>query len=284
MKAWVSVDGGGTKTRVLIQTSIKTEYRIFYRGLNYKKNENINELLTDIFAHIAEQCGLENVAHYVFGIAGIDSDTDQRYYENLISKYVIDKKLTVVNDSYLVGALTTEKNDRVVVLNGTGSNVLSYKNNKGYTNSDYALITKAGVRHITDSYLRNIKKGTTILDSLQDLVSKYQELEYDIDSSDIIKDFATAASIIVSNLEDKRCKETCKFALGSLIDSINRHSHDFIEPFNIYIYGGLFKSEPYKQLFIELLNDSKIEYKRVIHLQEEAVYGGVKMVGEHNSL
>lgn len=125
-KIFISVDGGGTKTEFCIYNSETDEYSYaFYEGSNYK-NDDDREGKMDIGSQFLKtledkKLSLDDIGGVVFGLSGIDSEKDLKYYREVISRTEIpEEKLILCNDcEYTLRGLVD--GDGIAVVCGTGA-------------------------------------------------------------------------------------------------------------------------------------------------------------------
>lgn len=125
-KIYISVDGGGTKTEFCIFDSETGGYsHAFFEGSNYK-NDDDREGRMDIgsqFLKVLEDSNLslDDIGGVVFGLSGIDSDKDLKYYRELISRTALpEEKMILCNDcEYTLRGLVD--GDGIAVVCGTGA-------------------------------------------------------------------------------------------------------------------------------------------------------------------
>ena len=277
----VSVDGGGTNTRVVISIDDKKTFKQFNFGVNYKKCSNVEESFKKVSSYIDDLVGIQNVDRFVFGLAGIDLDAqkDIEVYKNIISNILkidsFDEKVKIFNDIYLVdGLLASNDENRIIVICATGSNVLYRSKKKIQTNTDIGFHSLGGTRHIVEYFINHTPIEESPLE-LKELIMKYKGIDFDKNQLQVIDDFKNASFKLLSSVQNKHSKDACLFGINSMIDAINTHIEGNTNELIIYLYGGQFKSIGYKELFIETLKARKIPYSRIEHIITEAVYGGI---------
>ena len=279
----VSIDGGGTNTRVVLSVNQRRVFKQFNFGVNYKKCQNVAESFRELANYIDEVVGIQEVDRFVFGLAGIDLDPqkDIDVYKKIISSVLkingFDEKVKILNDIYLVnGLLPNNDEDRIIVICATGSNVLYRSGNQIDTNTDSGYHSLGGTRHIVEHFINHVPLEECPYD-LKDLVSKYKGTDFDKDQLEVIDHFKKASYTLLNNIENKYCKEACLFGINSMIDGIKMHIQGKNSRPAIYLYGGQFKSKDYKELFIETLKDRNIKYTQVNNIETEAAYGGLHL-------
>ena len=125
-KFYIGVEGGATKSEaILTDENLKILMRRKGGALNYHSLSrqtvvgNLKALLTPL---LKKSSG--GKLGVVFGLAGIDGPTDEKFYKDIIKK-ILDKSsiFNAVNDSKIAleGKCPDEKN-RIVLIAGTGSN------------------------------------------------------------------------------------------------------------------------------------------------------------------
>lgn len=279
----VSIDGGGTNTRVVVSKNGNKVFKQFHFGLNYKKCDNVTQSFEKVINYIGEIIEISNVNRFIFGLAGIDINAkeDIGVYKSIISKVLkiadFEEKIKIVNDIYLVdGLLPNDNEDRIIVICATGSNVLYKKDHTIQTNSDIGFHSLGGTRHIVEYFINHTPKDKSP-SVLIELLEKYKGNEFDKEQLQVIDDFKRASFLLLNNVQNIHCREACLYGIHSMIDGILKHMKESKNRPAIYLYGGQFKSKDYKDLFIQTLNDRKIAYSSITQLMEEAVFGGLHL-------
>lgn len=121
----VGVDGGGTKTEVLIEIDGQIAGRGTAGSSNYLKigfadaANSIKEAIAAAFAdaHLPPA----TPAVYCLGLAGVDREEDQRMWEQWFTDFAPDALYTVVNDCELGLAAGTPDDVGLAVVCGTGA-------------------------------------------------------------------------------------------------------------------------------------------------------------------
>ena len=143
-KIYISVDGGGTKTEFCIYNERTGEFSsAFYEGSNYKNTDKRKDKL-----NIAEQftrtlndrhIGLNDIGGVVFGLSGIDSEKDLKYYEDLIRSTGIDMSRTIVCNDCHYSLRGVVDGDGMAVVCGTGAIVYGICNGEVYRTAGWGM-------------------------------------------------------------------------------------------------------------------------------------------------
>ncbi|MBC8386739.1 MAG: hypothetical protein H8E13_01635 [Actinobacteria bacterium] len=135
MEYIVGVDGGGSKTTVLVADLSGNEISRAVSGASsYKsigKEKAIENLNKGIFKAIECLDGSEEI-HFIsscFGFAGNDAEEDYKIYKEIVfneelSSYLNPKRTIICNDTRIGLESGSENKNKIIVIAGTGSNCL----------------------------------------------------------------------------------------------------------------------------------------------------------------
>ncbi|MDD3478414.1 MAG: hypothetical protein PHP32_06010 [Candidatus Izemoplasmatales bacterium] len=276
---YVSVDGGGTKTRVLIsKNGTEREIHLIEQGLNHKKEVNYLSTMKQVFQYVDREVGIRNVDRFIFGISGLDTEHDRRILNHAIRVY-IRRRYTLVNDIQLLKGFMKGKDRKyIIAIAGTGSNVLSSNYGIVKTNKSFGVYTQGGIRHIMDFLIQNASGVDRLPANLRDFVKKYNGVEYDIDELGVIEDFKEHSLDVFKHLDNEDCKNAVIYGIDHLIMGIRRHTLRFHRYVNLYLYGGQFHTKGYQKLFMSRLESSGLNLLRVTILDGEPVKAGMKLI------
>jgi|GEM_PF-2586991 len=279
---YVSVDGGGTTTRIVIQKGGSEITKVIKSGLNYKKNVNYSQTFKEVAVFIDKTVGINKVDKMVFGVAGLDNNQDSKFFKKIIYNTfglsLIGRfKTKVVNDIYLVNALGDKKDKcSISVICGTGSNIISQKGRSLKLNRHYGLESKGGIRHIVDYLLHNADYQS-LPRELKEALHKYQDKKYDIDDVNVINDFKKVSYLVLDKIDNNDCKEACLYGIDSMIESIKVHEKRLSKMYKLYLFGGQFNALKYRELFEKRISE-ELQCFRVVYLGNDASKGGFNLM------
>lgn len=257
MSILLCIDGGGTYTRMMVLNNREPIYEnIIKQGSNYKKNKDafkcldicISKMLNEIRC---SKIDLDKDKVIIAGIAGIDTDEEFELYKIYFEKY--DMKVFLYNDAVLALNCIFGNEDGMVVVAGTGSNIVSRVKGQIIQNYNLEIDTEAGSRYILRNYLNqyileeesteNYFKGFGDLQVklIQELSRKFKEIDFETyyESNDLAKYISQA-----SENGNVIAYDAINHALKNLCFAIKRHlMHHGIDSIELVLYGGLFSSE-----------------------------------------
>jgi len=276
---YVSVDGGGSRTRVLVSKNGKDkEVLVLEGGLNHKKNSNYQGVIKQVFQYVDSEVGISRVDRFIFGISGIDSRQDMQIMKRAIKKY-IRHRFRLMNDIFLLtGFFRKNVRNYIIAISGTGSNVLSNKNGKIISDSLSGVATNGGIRHVMDYLIKNTDNVSQLPAELHGVYGKYMDKRYDINDMIVIEDFKKAAIHVFDNMDNEQCLKAAKYGIDEIVRRIADHANRFHRYFNLYLYGGQFKTPRYKDLFVETLQQKNLDCLSIGFIDEEPVIGGIKLI------
>jgi len=199
-RIFISVDGGGTKTKFCVYYESEDRYDIFdYSGSNYK---NVDERegrmdLSEQFTDLMKKIGIkpEDVTGIVFGISGIDSDKDLEYYWSLVDKTGLKREQVILCNDCLYTLRGLVDGDGIAIVVGTGGIAYGICNGKEYRTagwgmpySDMGCGTWIGGEVAREAILR-LDAGAGDDDPIVKLVSTYrkegEELQWTLNAMDV---------------------------------------------------------------------------------------------------
>ena len=268
----VVIDGGGSKTRIYIN-SINSQKTIeMDQGLNFKKNSLINHTFKEVFTKIDESISLSKVNRFTFGFAGLDQRTDRKVYKRYLEKYLPVKKTKFMNDGLLIAKVLRRIEPRyVLVMCGTGSNVLSSKRRGVIFNHDLKCDSKAGAIDMVTYFIDHYNEAMAIPSEMKAKVNRYKHTSYLKNDINVIKDFTELARLIVSNMDNAYCYQVCEASLDTLIECIKRHDTLKKKHYKLFVFGGLFNSEPFFNLFKKKIEGSNLKHYNIEMLKHDFV-------------
>lgn len=269
MLTTLCIDGGGTFSKfILLNNSNVVNVFVLDGGSNIKKNNNALTVLDEGINRAMSQIGQNMDVFIIAGISGIDTNKDRDTYIKYFKKYPY--KLILLNDTALALDCIFGQDDGIVVVAGTGSNIISRCNGNKVQNIDLGLDTEAGSRYIVRDFVNKCIEEDSIEsinvdmeNQIKTLIEKFDLIDFNSynESNHLAKDIVYLAAN-GSNI----AKFTLNNAILNLVDAVSAHVsyHDFNKA-RIALYGGLFTSSFVVNQFRNLANvqfgKDKIEIK-----------------------
>ncbi len=283
-KIWVSVDGGGTKTRICAcDRQGRKLYDDSFGYSNYKSSglETVSKTLHEAFDQMMTflGCTKEEIVGIVMAIAGCDTQRDKQIYKNIMLQKGFDEsKLFVCNDTEAIFRALSD-DDGVCVVAGTGSIVCAYDalglkarvGGWGCPLSDYgsgywigAQILKKVIR-----WYDGVNEETRpVYEEIAEAFQKpHTELAWTLAALPVSQ-VAAVSSYVFKHAEwgDSFCKEVIDKATAYMIEQIVVlcRKVNFTRPFSIVTVGGIFRNEKFRQNVIkgvkEQLSDCRLQF------------------------
>lgn len=298
------VDGGGTKTHVLI-TEDSGEYITDVKGgpLSFaviSKEEALRNLLSIINATISKLNRPDVIfSRALIGLAGVDTaeeTSDANIFFASTLKTVVQGTVRVVNDSEIALASGTNKQNAVVIISGTGSNCFG-RNDMGQTAKsgglDYLLSDEGSAYDIG---LKILKAAVMSADGreekteLEDLVKNYfsvteiVKLKQKVYAPGFNKASIARISLLLPQALEKNDNLALKIlddAVESLVNMVravckNLHFEDQV--FDLVASGGMFSDA---MISVSRFSQSiKEEFPKavIIRPQKPPVYGALNLL------
>jgi N-acetylglucosamine kinase-like BadF-type ATPase len=169
MTAVLGVDGGGTKTHVVVADETGQVLGVAIRGpSNWEEvglpraADALDRAVTTALAEAFVQP--QDLAASVFGLAGVDWESDQLRIETILRPLQLGGQVDIMNDAYVALRTGTSRSFGVAVIAGTGS-VVAGRNPEGETFrtlglgayfGDYGVgsdISESALTAVCDAYL-----------------------------------------------------------------------------------------------------------------------------------
>lgn len=282
-KAYISVDGGGTKTEFCIFYPETNEYSYaFYDGSNYKNTDD-REGKMDIgsqFLKTLDEFGIsqDDIAGVVFGLSGIDSDKDMEYYRKLVRKTGFpEEKIIMCNDcEYTLRGLV--EGDGIAVVCGTGAITYGICEGKPYRTagwgmpySDLGSGTWIGAEAIKEA-IQRLDEGADENDPIIGLVSRFKQddapLQWTLNELDVPTTASIAKDVLgLAEAGDATCQEIvleAAFHIAGYIRTTFTKMNFKGDTLKIVYAGGVNKN-PYFRSILEpvvqkMLGNTRIEW------------------------
>ena len=302
-KIFISVDGGGTKTEFCIYNSETDEYSYaFYEGSNYK-NDDDREGKMDIGSQFLKtledkKLSLDDIGGVVFGLSGIDSEKDLKYYREVISRTEIpEEKLILCNDcEYTLRGLVD--GDGIAVVCGTGAITYGISRGESFRTagwgmpySDLGSGTWIGGEAAKEA-IQRLDEGADENDPVIGLFTRFKEddapLQWTINALDVPSTAKVARDVIgLAEAGDATCQEIlleAAFHIAGYIRTTFTKMKFTGDSLKIVYAGGVNKS-PYFRSLLEpvtqkMLGSIKIEW---IVPTESAAKNGINYIMREKS-
>lgn len=288
----IGVDGGGTKTRFCLLNTSNNERDEVRTGETNFKNIGVFETKENIslgLSELLEKRNLEikDIAYFVFGIAGCDTESDFITFKAILKEIEIEKNYSVFNDAKIAFRACSNKNG-MIFISGTGSICFSYKGEKekriggwGARFSDFGSGYWIGKKFLTDFllYLEDLHESDPIFEKFKnEFIKDKNPFEYvednflDIKSTASITKFILSAdSEYVNNLADEVSHTFYKLAIH-----LNKDFAD--EEIDLVLSGGVMKNEKiYTRIKNKIRNNDDLKNITVILNDKESVEGSINL-------
>lgn len=297
MKGIISVDGGGTKSEILIVTS---DGNVKYRAIVPSSNpndigmdiafNNLDKGLKEALTFANEQ-DIEIVSIFL-GIAGIEFGDSIGILKSKLIESLSYENIYVDGDLASVVELGLgEVNSGLVIISGTGFNMALKDNSKitniggwGYLPDDYLSGFDLGKDALiyASRAINGVGEGTILVELFE------KELGHTLwySMADIYRGGVTkVASFSKLVMNGYRCKDNvCVNIVNKRVDyltSVIKKIMSKLEEKNIVLFGGIFENN--KEIVERISNNLGNEYKINITTRK-TVYGAVKVAFKHTDL
>jgi N-acetylglucosamine kinase-like BadF-type ATPase len=306
----LAVDGGGTKTHILLADNDGTVLCDAKGGpLSFtvvSQEESLTNLLTTV-RQAFKKVKLNElyIQKALIGLAGIDTKEEQKNAADFFNKglkEIVTGLVQVVNDTEIALASGSGSDNAIVLIAGTGSNCFG-KNEFGVTAKagglDYMLTDEGSGYSIGHEILKAAVKsydGRGQKTILEDLVKQWFEVEDMIFLKDKISNNnfnkATIAHLTfllskALEVEDSVAKQILNESIQELLSMVKAVATrlDFVtKRFDLVLAGSLFSK---KVISFDIFS-SKIKkdfvYANCIIPQDPPVYGALKLLTRNNDL
>ena len=291
MKAFIAVDGGGSKTELVLVDILGN---VLMREI--VNCTNPNDVGMDS-AFLTLKHGLEKMLEFVENkeidilkifllIAGIEFGDSkellkQRLVESLnFENIYIDGDLASVKESGL-----KDKDNGVVIISGTGFNMAIKRNNEfrniggwGYLADDYLSGFDLGKDALirASNAINGVGKETILVDMLEKHFSNtlWFSMKEIYDSG--IKGVASLSKIVIEayKLNDVVAKEIVDSRVNKLAKIIKMNTKKIVGNIDVVLFGGIFENNP---LIVEKLS-KKLSKKYILKVSnEKTIYGAISL-------
>lgn len=276
MRYFLGIDGGATKVETIIideqqklVTSALGEPVNYHQGGQKQTKQNLEGVIKKILT--TTNLKIEDIAFAVLGLAGMDTEEDERTLNRLAQNLLagsLEKKVKVVSDVEIAFAASVTKDYGEVLISGTGANCFG-KGKKGQVaragNWGYLLGDQASGFALGLGALERIMRALDgrgektvltklILDELQ--LERSNQLARWIYQKEVpVKEIAHLAPLVFKayNQEDRVAQELIKKLISEMVLNIKTVAIKtglIGEKFEIGLVGGIFK----EKLVVRLLN------------------------------
>ncbi len=291
MKGFIAVDGGGSKTELVL---VDTLGNIFAHKIVNCTNPNdvgmensfstLNNALKDMLT-IANDENLE-VECVLLAIAGIEFGDSKTILKEKLQSSLKFENIVVEGDLASVKeASLGNKNNGVVIISGTGFNMAIKKNNEfshvggwGYLPDDYfcgfdlgkdALIASSGA-------INGVKEDTILVNLLEEHYG--HSLWYSMAQiyNEGIKGVASLSKLVIEayKKDDKVAKNIVNKRLENLSSIVISKTKDISGTVEVYLFGGIFENNEFiVDLFKKYIGDKYL----VNVTNKKTVYGAVSL-------
>ncbi len=299
----IGIDGGGTKTKVIVKKSLAGEmlFEKRYPATNYNNvgKESLEQVLKSIYFDLAACFGKKQIreAFLVMGSAGIDRPQDAQIYREALLNSSFDCGFEVCNDAYIALIGGNGGRNGALLITGTGSIALGISEagrevrtgGWGSTISDDGSGYKLGIKAI--SAVMDHYDGIIEHTSLTDRILKNYKLKSPEDFMDLIymdKNFGVENIASIAPIVQEEALKGDAAALGILSSEVERLK-DMLSAlakkmntsnFRLSLGGSLMlNSKIYYDLFVDRMNTCLPEVQ-ICNPMYEPVYGALIMALE----
>ncbi|EGD46982.1 N-acetylglucosamine kinase [Ruminiclostridium papyrosolvens DSM 2782] len=236
-KLGIGIDGGGTKTKVLVKKSLTGDvlFEKKYPSTNYNNIgvDGLEQVLKTIYTELTEKFGKEQLANasLAMGAAGIDRPQDEVIYREALKNSGFDCNFEVFNDAYIALMGGNGGRKGALLITGTGSIAIGISTEGkevrtggwGYMTSDDGSGYKLGIKAVSaimDSYDEIIENT-----SLTERVLNYYGIKSPEDFMDLIyidKDFSIDKIAAIAPIVQEEAEKGDAAALDILYREIER--------------------------------------------------------------
>jgi N-acetylglucosamine kinase-like BadF-type ATPase len=178
----IGIDGGGTKTKVIIKQELDGEllFEKKYPSTNYNNigKEGLEQVLKVVYTELVELFGEERLekASLVMGSAGVDRPSDAEVYYKALKNCGFNCKCEVYNDAYIALIGGNGGKSGALLITGTGSIAVGIS-------SEGALVRTGGWGYMTSDdgsgYKIGIKAISAVMDHYDGII-EHTSLTYKI--------------------------------------------------------------------------------------------------------
>jgi N-acetylglucosamine kinase-like BadF-type ATPase len=259
------IDGGGTYTRVACANE-KGEIVHYIKvkcTLNYVKNHEYEEDATKIITNFFDEANIapKEIKYALCGISGINFDKDYQRYKSLFNSIFIYSKVDVVNDSIiaLYGAFNTT--DGIVVIQGSGYNIVSSVNKIIKTNHDLGIEQKISSRH----FAYRIENDFGLSDT------------YPVSLEQDPNQIAYWSDRVLKLINHPNYMNAVQYISSQVAKGIIKHLKRFNNSPKIRLFGGMYKNPEFLKKTIESiqLQDSNCDIE---YVESEPIFDCIKFL------
>ena len=284
MPRFCALDSGASKTDILLYTDGDVKlFRVGF-GLN-RHNISVEELMSRVDKIVRFISGY-NIEASIWGLAGLDTDDDIRYWKNLLDGLGLEYSL--IHDVEMVLYAGNVKGEGIAIIAGTGSNLYARKGDISHKCGDWGYqfgddfsaysvgrdILNIALKIYDGRLLYGSRLIKRIIGEAGIEFSKLPSKIYDMGVDDV-----AALSVIACRYIDsgfiKRIFKRRVYELERALKTALKIVPDIR---NVYISGGLFKCRYFYRLAVERIERVGLEIKEYI---EYPVVGGVSYLLKH---
>ncbi len=288
----IGVDGGGTKTRFCLLNTNNNERDEIRTGETNFKNTGILETKENIslgLSSLLEKRNLEtkDIAYFVFGMAGCDTESDFTTFKAILKEIEIKKNFAVFNDAKIAFRACSNRNG-MIFISGTGSICFSYKDDEekriggwGARFSDFGSGYWIGKKFLTDFllYLEELQESDLVFEKFKNEFIKDQNpFEYVEENFLDVKSTASIAKFILS--VDSEYVNSLADVVSDTFSKLAAHlNKDFAgEEIDLVLSGGVMKNEKiYTRIKNKIKNNDALKNITVILNDKESVEGSLNL-------
>jgi glucosamine kinase len=273
----IAIDGGGTYTRTVACNINGNIISSALRGGSHpQKNKNAKSNVCNSINEVIEKANINinDIRILVGGFAGLNSDEDMKWAEQLINIEGLRCQKVLVNDAVIAQNGAFSGKSGIVCIAGTGSTVLGLnEDGRIIKNYDFQYSTKAAARYFSYEALfhiitkRSKNEKNTFIRSVFEYwnvknIDELSKLIYDClahENPESIQKISQMAYLVTSYAEkgDSDMEFICKKVLNTLCLGANIVASRFSENIiPISLIGGIFNSAYIKQLMQSCISDN----------------------------
>lgn len=298
MKGFIAVDGGGSKTELVL---FDEEGKIYIHKLISCTNPNdigMDEAFNKLDFALKEMLEISansklELKGIFLGIAGIEFGDSKQVLSDKLIKSLDYENIHIDGDLASVKELGLGKvSDGVVVISGTGFN-MAVKNNNEFKHI-------GGWGYLADDYLSGFDLGKEALISASNSIDKTGEktilvdmLQKHYNSSlwyamariykEGIKGVASLSKLVLEayKKEDKVARNIVDKRVNKLVDIISNNTREIKKPLKVALLGGIFQGQ---ELVTDLLKAKLGGDYNVVVENKKTIYGAVGLAMKLNGV
>ncbi|MEA2056559.1 MAG: BadF/BadG/BcrA/BcrD ATPase family protein [Patescibacteria group bacterium] len=307
MNYYLGIDGGGTKTELVLANQVKKVVAKIQTGPTSlvavgedQAKKNLIQGISDLFTQAKQEEDVE-IKTAVMGLASIDSNEEERQagliFQPVFSKFEIDQ-FTVMSDAVIALVNGTDREDAIVLIAGTGSNCYG-ENRVGETAKasglDYLLADQGSAYDVGCKVLRSAAKSfdgrgpKTVLEKKACQyfqVEKVYQIKEKIYRPSLNKtQIAKLAQICLEALEQNDQVAQAIFEweakeLWTMVETVAAELNFSNIRFDLILEGSMAQSAQMVKFLSQQLHDYNQEAE-IILPHQSSVYGALKLAYQH---